>query len=101
MNPFANPEMPVLGIGRGMRLGFEGVPVESVAPKSPAAAAGVRAGDVIESLDGSAIGDANKLLQVLAKKQPGDKVKLGLLREGESLEVQVVLARRETLFEER
>jgi S1-C subfamily serine protease len=38
---------------------------------------------------------------VLAKKQPGDKVKLGLLRDRKSLEVQVVLARRETLFEER
>ncbi|MEI7929709.1 MAG: trypsin-like peptidase domain-containing protein, partial [Verrucomicrobiales bacterium] len=77
MNPFANPEMPVLGIGMGMRRGVKGVPVESVVPKSPSAAAGVRAGDVIESLDGSAIGDANKLLQVLAKKQPGEKVKLG------------------------
>ena len=101
MNPFANPEMPVLGIGMGMRRASRGVPVDSVVPESPAAAAGVRPGDVIESLDGSAIGDANKLLQVLAKKQPGDKVKLGLLRDRKSLEVQVVLARRETLFEER
>ena len=101
MNPFANPEMPVLGIGMGMRRASRGVPVESVVPESPAAAAGVRPGDVIESLDGSSIGDANKLLQVLAKKQPGDTVKLGLLRDRKSLEVQVVLARREALFEER
>jgi len=101
MNPFANPEMPVLGIGMGMRRGVKGVPVESVVPKSPSAAAGVRAGDVIESLDGSAIGDANKLLQVLAKKQPGEKVKLGIQRDRKPLEVEVVLASRETLFEER
>ena len=101
MNPFANPEMPVLGIGMGMRRASKGVPVESVVPESPAAAAGVRPGDVIESLDGSSIGDANKLLQVLAKKQPGDTVKLGLLRDRKSLKVQVVLARREALFEER
>jgi S1-C subfamily serine protease len=85
----------------GMRRASKGVPVESVVPESPAAAAGVRPGDVIESLDGSSIGDANKLLQVLAKKQPGDTVKLGLLRDRKSLEVQVVLARREALFEER
>ena len=101
MNPFANPEMPVLGIAMGMRRASKGVPVESVAPESPAAAAGVRMGDVIESLDGSAIGDGNKLLQVLAKKQPGDTVKLGLLRDRKSLEVSVVLARRESLFEQR
>lgn len=101
MNPFANPEMPVLGIGMGMRRASTGVPVESVVPKSPAAAAGVRVGDIIDSLDGSPISDANKLLQVLAKKQPGDTVRLGVLRDRKSLEVQVVLARREALFEER
>ena len=101
MNPFANPEMPVLGIGMGMRRGLKGVPVESVVPKSPAAAAGVRTGDVIASIDGSTIDDANKLLQVLAKRQPGDKVKLGVLRDRKPLEVEVVLASRHTLFEER
>jgi serine protease Do len=101
MNPFANPEMPVLGIAFGERRGVRGVPVEGVVPKSPSAAAGVRAGDVIESLDGSTIRDANKLLQVLAKKQPGDTVKLGILRDRKNLEIDVVLARREALFEER
>ena len=100
MNPFANPEMPVLGIVFGERRGFKGVPVEGVVPKSPSAAAGVRAGDVIQSIDGNAIRDANKLLQVLAKQQPGDKVKLGVLRDRKILEIDVVLARRETLFEE-
>ena len=71
-----------------------------VAPGSPAAAAGVRVGDVILTLDGSSIPDANKLLQVLAKRQPGDKVKLGLLRDRKTLEVEVVLASRESLFEQ-
>ncbi len=101
MNPFANPEMPVLGIGFGVRRGVTGVPVESVVPKSPSAAAGVRVGDVIQSLDGSKIGDANKLLQILAKRQPGDSVKLGLIRERRSIELDVTLASREELFEER
>lgn len=101
MNPFANPEMPVLGIVFGERRGFKGVPVEGVVPKSPSAAAGVRAGDVIQLIDGNSIRDASKLLQVLAKQQPGDKVKLGILRDRKTLEIDVVLARREALFEER
>ncbi len=101
MNPLANPEMAVLGIGMGMRRGVKGVPVESVAPASPSAAAGVRVGDVIQTLDGNDIRDANQLLQVLAKRQPGDKVKLGILRDRNTLELDVVLARRETLFEDR
>jgi serine protease Do len=100
MNPFANPEMPVLGIVFGERRGFKGVPVEGVVPRSPSAASGVRAGDIIQSLDGSTIRDANKLLQVLAKQQPGDKVKLGILRDRKTLEIDVILARREALFEE-
>lgn len=101
LNPFANPEMPVLGIGMGMRRSVRGVPVESVVPRSPSAAAGVRVGDIIQSMDGSEIRDGNKLLQVLAKRQPGDKVKLGVLRDRQALEIDVVLESRSRLFEER
>jgi serine protease Do len=100
-NPFANPEMPVLGIGMGMQRNIKGVPVQSVVPRSPAAASGLRVGDIIQSLDGSEIRDGGKLLQVLVKRQPGDRVKLGLLRDQKALDVEVVLARREALFQER
>jgi S1-C subfamily serine protease len=70
-------------------------------PESPSAAAGIRAGDVIESLDGRSIEDASKLLQVLAKQRPGDKIKLGVDRDGESLEMEIMLSSRAALFEER
>lgn len=99
MNPFANPEMPVLGIGMGLLRSGKGVPVESVVPNSPSAAAGVRMGDVIQSLDGNPIRDGNSLLQVLAKKQPGDEVKLGVLRDRRTMLLDIVLARRDALFE--
>jgi serine protease Do len=101
MNPFANPEMPVLGIGMAMMRGVKGVIVESVVPGSPAAAAGVRVGDVVRSLDGSAVGDGRELLQILAKRQPGDQVRLGVLRDRDELEVTVTLKRRNELFEQR
>jgi len=101
LNPFANPEMPVLGIGMAMMRGIKGVIVESVVHGSPAAAAGVRTGDVIRSLDGSAVRDAAELLQILAKRQAGDQVKLGLLREDDSLDMNVTLKRRNELFEAR
>lgn len=99
-HPFANPEMPVLGINMGERRGVKGVPVVSVVPRSPSAAAGVRAGDIILSLDGSEIPDGSKLLQVLAKRQPGDTVKLGIQRDRKELVVKVVLASRKKLFSE-
>ncbi|RYD21552.1 MAG: PDZ domain-containing protein [Verrucomicrobiaceae bacterium] len=99
-HPFANPEMPVLGINMGERRGVKGVPVAGVVPRSPSAAAGVRTGDIILSLDDSEIPDASKLLQVLAKRQPGDTVKLGVRRDRKELVINVVLASRKKLFSE-
>ncbi len=101
MNPFAPSEMPVLGIGMGMGRGVRGVPVESVAPGSPAAAAGVRIGDVIESLNGSRIRHGQELLQILAKRQAGDTVTLGILRDQRQLEMEVRLARLSDIYDER
>ena len=101
LNPFANPEMPVLGIGMAMRRGLRGVIVENVVQGSPAAAAGVRSGDLITSLDGSPVGDGGELLQLLAKRQAGDRVKLGLRRDQRSMEMDVTLKRYNELFEQR
>jgi serine protease Do len=99
LNPFANPEMPVLGIGMAMMRGVRGVVVESVVPGSPAAAAGLRTGDVIRVIDGSQVRDGGELLQILAKRQAGDEVKLGVRRDRGDIEVKVTLKRRNELFE--
>lgn len=99
LNPFANPEMPVLGIVMGLNRRVTGVVVESVVPRSPAAAAGVRTGDLIVKLDDAPIADGGVLLRVLAKRQAGDKVKLGLKREGNPVDVTVTLGKLEEFFE--
>ncbi len=98
MNPLANPETPMLGIGMGMRRGVTGVPVERVEPNSPAAAAGVRVGDLIRSVDGERIREGSDLQQVLIKHEVGDTVKLGIDRAGQTLEISVELVKREELF---
>ena len=99
LNPFANPEMPVLGIGMAMMRGLRGVIVESVVAGSPAATAGIRIGDLITNLDGSEVTDGGELLQMLAKRQAGDEVKLGILRDRRKLDMNVTLKRRSELFE--
>ena len=101
LNPFANPEMPVLGIGMGMIRGVQGVVVESVVPRSPAAAAGVRVGDLIRSIDGTIVADGSGLLKIIAKKRAGDEVTLALLRDRNELETKVTLKRRNELFQQR
>lgn len=101
MNPFANPEKPVLGIVMGLARGQNGVPVKAMAPGSPAAAAGLRPGDVITSLAGSATPDGSRLDQVLTKRQAGETVKMGILRNNKKLQVEVLLARYDEIFRSR
>jgi S1-C subfamily serine protease len=72
--------------------------VDSVVQGSPAAAAGLRQGDLIRSLDDDEIRQGGELLQLLAKREPGDTVKLGLLRGRKTLEVDVELMKRSELF---
>lgn len=101
MNPLANPEMPALGIGMDMMRNIRGVIVKSVVPGSPAAASGVRTRDLITHVDGSEIRNVPELLQILAKRQPGDTVKLSVLRDEDKLEMNVTLKRRNEIFEVR
>lgn len=101
LNPFANPDMPVLGIAMGQhRRGGQGVPVAEVVPGSPAAAAGVRVGDVILAIDEVEIRDGGELLQTLAKRNAGETVSLRIAQNRRIREIEVVLARREQLYEE-
>lgn len=101
MNPFANPEMPVIGIGMGMRSHVRGVPVQSVLPRSPAAASGIRVGDIITSLDGTTIPDGQTLRQVLAKRQIGDKVSVSFVRDRREFKVDVELVGQDNIFRNR
>jgi serine protease Do len=59
---------------------------------SPAAKAGVKAGDVIVSLDGNAIKDSRELSQKIGAASPGSTVKLGVIRAGEQQTINVTLA---------
>jgi tetratricopeptide (TPR) repeat protein len=56
----------------------EGVPVLRVVPGSPAAKAGIQAGEVVVAVDGKPVKQTADLLAVVAGKQPQEKVKLQL-----------------------
>ncbi|HBC7250189.1 TPA: serine endoprotease DegQ [Escherichia coli] len=53
--------------------------------------AGVKAGDIITSLNGKPLNSFAELRSRIATTEPGTKVKLGLLRNGKPLEVEVTL----------
>ncbi len=65
--------------------------VSEVLPNSGSAKAGVKSGDVIVSLNGKPLNSFAELRSRIATTEPGAKVKLGLLRDGKPLEVEVTL----------
>ncbi len=65
--------------------------VSEVLPQSGSAKAGVKAGDIITSLNGKTINSFAELRAKIATTEPGTVVKLGLLRDGKPLEVSVTL----------
>jgi S1-C subfamily serine protease len=71
-----------------------GVLVEHVQPDSPAAAAGVRGGDVLRSLDGRGIRTMDDVSAVLERHRPGDVVSIEVSTDGEPRELTARLADR-------
>jgi serine protease Do len=67
----------------------EGALVPQVESGSAADKAGIRAGDVIVSIDGTPIRKAHDLPIRVARHTPGDKVKIGLIRDGKKKTITV------------
>lgn len=68
-----------------------GINVESVQPDSAAAAAGIRAGDVIAEFAGKPVYSAERLRWLVRKAPPGKGVDIKLMREGKPLVVSATL----------
>lgn len=69
-----------------------GVIVSSVEPNSPAARAGVQAGDVIKGFNGAPVTDSNSLRNLIASTAPGTEIALTLWRDGNEQQVRATLA---------
>src|SRR5690242_2707820 len=75
------------------RLGRDsGVEVVQVAGDSPAAAAGLRAEDLIVELDGEQVTDVADIQRLMVVEKIGEPVALRVLREGRELELSLVPA---------
>jgi len=75
----------------GVTVGH-GVVVAEVLPDSPAAAAGVTRGDVIEEVNGTGVVTADQLRDAVQKVDAGEEVALQVFRAGELHEVRAKLA---------
>jgi len=62
--------------------GGEGLRIEEVRAGTPAARAGLRAGDVINALNGAPVSDLRDYTRVLRELAPGDAVEIVFMRGG-------------------
>jgi serine protease Do/serine protease DegQ len=69
-----------------------GILVQSVIEGLPAAQSGLRRGDVIVTIDGVAVNNVAELRLRVAASPPGEAVRVGFRRQGEALEMDIILA---------
>jgi len=67
----------------------EGVLVGQVYPGTGAEKAGLASGDIIKSVDDKAIKSVGELIKEIQKKRVGQKVKLGIIRDGKPIALEV------------
>ena len=76
--------------------GVRGVAVEKVGENSPAAAAGLQAGDVILKFNGEDVTGARKLTRLIGEVDPDHQAKITISRNCREQEVTATLAKRPT-----
>src|SRR5262249_18568492 len=74
--------------------GGNGILVLDVTPDSPAAQSGLKKGDKIVKLDDKEVPNVEQFLRAVAGKKPGDKINLGILRDGKEQNLGVTLGER-------
>jgi putative serine protease PepD len=83
-----------LGISVGDTTNDVGAQIERVVPGSPAASAGLKAGDVITAIGGKAITSSDDLTAAVSAHAPSDKVTVTITRSGSSKTIDVTLGTR-------
>lgn len=70
---------------------LQGVYITGVQSGSAAAAAGLRPGDVIQSIDGNRVTSSAELSERIARRHPGDRIALSYIRNGRTTNTTVTL----------
>jgi S1-C subfamily serine protease len=80
---------------QGIALTVNGVYITSVMSKSAAAEAGLKEGDIIQSIDGTQLASSTEFSERIARHRPDDIIKLSYLRDGKTKTVSATLKRKQ------
>jgi len=84
------------GIAKALNLNpAKGGLISEVFEDSPAEKGGIKAGDVVRSINDKIIEDANDLRNTVAGLRPGEKAEFEVLRDGKTLKLKVNIALRD------
>ena len=76
--------------------GTEGVYVAKVLPNTAAEQAGIKPKDIVVAIENLPVNTASQLKETIATKNPGDKIKISLVRDNKPIELYVVLKEQES-----
>src|SRR5256885_7088713 len=71
-----------------------GITIQQVVAGSPAAQAGLRAGDVLTKVNDQQIDQEHPLTSIMVRSRPGDKVRLSVIRGGQTQVIELTLGRQ-------
>lgn len=71
-----------------------GIVISQVEPDSPAEQAGLKRTDTIVSIEGKKIDSLEALKKEMYKYKPGDKVKLGVVKEGKKIDIEITMGEK-------
>ncbi|HTV13416.1 MAG TPA: trypsin-like peptidase domain-containing protein [Acidobacteriaceae bacterium] len=79
--------------------GFKsGVIISLVGPNLPAAKAGLKAGDIITTINGKPVKDGDELVAIISDYKPGTNVDIGYLRNGQAAHATVTVGDRDKVL---
>ena len=83
-----------LGVSGVVKPGTVGMEVTEVYPGDPADRAGLKEGDVLLTFQSKKVTSMQELVEMVGEELPGKSVKLGIIRDGETIDLQLRLGMR-------
>ena len=78
----------------------QGAYVSRIAPGGPAARAGLKPGDLVTEVDGSPVESADQFVERIAEHEIGEKLRIGIVRNGDTRHVALQIAELPTQVDE-